>query len=359
MPDFNQDNIEKILETCRENTTAIAESLNQCIDSTYRIEIGESLAWSPDNLSPTFDGPGLTVGFAVAGQGVFCLIPESLPLPDWYTNPGDSEESRLQTLAMEWPMNMLPLEFEAEEFRTVAVENLKAVLVEAEPVEWSVVLELLLFHEDDSSAETTELQNESESSTKTEASTEASPSESESTAAAPSATNEESAENAESIEEDPDSAETTIGQTAGNPPPHATILMVWPVSELKLLSQETPSGEDAASATPEESNSSASASEARTPLTPTSPPTQIQHLLNIPVNVMVCLAEKRMEMETLLTLTPGALITFNKSCEDLLEMYVNNNLYCRGEAIKIDEKFGLKINEVDVTEEQKESLLGM
>ncbi len=40
-------------------------------------------------------------------------------------------------------------------------------------------------------------------------------------------------------------------------------------------------------------------------------------------------------------------------------MYVNNNLYCRGEAIKIDEKFGLKINEVDVTEEQKDSILGM
>ena len=74
---------------------------------------------------------------------------------------------------------------------------------------------------------------------------------------------------------------------------------------------------------------------------------------------MVCLAEKRMNLETLLTLTPGSLITFNKSCEDLLEMYVNNHLYCLGEAIKIDEKFGLKINEVDVTEKKKSSLLGM
>jgi flagellar motor switch protein FliN/FliY len=342
MPSFNQDNIETILETCRENRTAIAESLNQCIDSKYRIEIGESLPWSPDSLSPAFDGPGLTVGFTIAGQGVFCLIPESLPLPDWYTNPGDSEDSRLQTLAMEWPMNMLPMEFEAEEFRTIAVENLKSIIAEAKPLEWSVVLELLLFHEDDSARKTTEPQNESESSSEAESSAEAAASESESTDSGPSG-----------------SDEKTIGQEEGKPEPHATILMVWPVSELTLLTPQTSSGEDAVSASPNESSGSGSSPEAETPRASTGPSPQMQHLLNIPVKVMVCLAEKRMEMETLLTLTPGSLITFTKSCEDLLELYVNNHLYCRGEAIKIDEKFGLKINEVDVTEEQKNSILGM
>ena len=39
----------------------------------------------------------------------------------------------------------------------------------------------------------------------------------------------------------------------------------------------------------------------------------------------------------------GGLITFNKGCESLLDLFVNNHLYGRGEAIKVGEKFGLRI----------------
>jgi len=59
----------------------------------------------------------------------------------------------------------------------------------------------------------------------------------------------------------------------------------------------------------------------------------------------------------LLSLTPGALITFNKSCEDLLELCINDRYYCQGEAVKIGEKFGLKINEVGVVEQREPQVL--
>lgn len=71
-------------------------------------------------------------------------------------------------------------------------------------------------------------------------------------------------------------------------------------------------------------------------------------LLQTPVEVSVRLAEKRIELDHLLKLSPGSLITFNKPCDDLLELYVNNRRYALGEAVKIDENFGLKVFEVGV-----------
>ena len=69
-------------------------------------------------------------------------------------------------------------------------------------------------------------------------------------------------------------------------------------------------------------------------------------LLDLPVVVSVQLARKRIELGTLRSLAPGSLVTFEKSCEDLLDLYVSNRLFCRGEAVKVGEKFGLKINEM-------------
>ncbi|MFQ5733810.1 MAG: FliM/FliN family flagellar motor switch protein, partial [Planctomycetaceae bacterium] len=75
---------------------------------------------------------------------------------------------------------------------------------------------------------------------------------------------------------------------------------------------------------------------------------RLPQLLKVPVDVSVRLAEKKVELEHLLMLTPGSLITFNKSCDDLLELYVNNCRYAIGEAVKIGENFGMKVIEVGV-----------
>jgi flagellar motor switch protein FliN len=73
---------------------------------------------------------------------------------------------------------------------------------------------------------------------------------------------------------------------------------------------------------------------------------RVRRLLKLPVGVIVKLAEKRIPLGQFLALCPGSILTFEKSCEDLLDLHVNNSLYARGEAVKIGEKFGLKVNEV-------------
>ncbi len=77
-------------------------------------------------------------------------------------------------------------------------------------------------------------------------------------------------------------------------------------------------------------------------------------LMKLPVRVAVHLAERKIELSQLLGIAPGTLLTFDKSCEELLDLYVNNQLYARGETVKIGEKFGLKINEIgDLNPEAK------
>jgi flagellar motor switch protein FliN/FliY len=85
--------------------------------------------------------------------------------------------------------------------------------------------------------------------------------------------------------------------------------------------------------------------------------TKLDRLRPLPVPVIVKLAEKKIELGQLLAIGPGAIITFEKSCEDLLDLYVNNRLYCRGEAVKIGEKFGIKICEVGSVEQRVSAVL--
>jgi flagellar motor switch protein FliN/FliY len=84
----------------------------------------------------------------------------------------------------------------------------------------------------------------------------------------------------------------------------------------------------------------------------------VDRLRSVPVPIIVKLAEKKIEMGQLLGIGTGAIITFEKSCEDLLDLYVNNHLYCRGEAVKIGEKFGIKVVEVGSIEERVSAVLG-
>jgi flagellar motor switch protein FliN/FliY len=121
------------------------------------------------------------------------------------------------------------------------------------------------------------------------------------------------------------------------------MLVVWPLTALGLDADPSP----------------ASVAISEAPILPqrSDPPrpAALAHVLgrlrHLPVPISVRLAEKKIPLSQLLSITPGMLIMFNKPCEDLLDLYVSNSRYCRGEAVKIGENFGLKVNQVGVVEE--------
>lgn len=75
---------------------------------------------------------------------------------------------------------------------------------------------------------------------------------------------------------------------------------------------------------------------------------RVRRILPLTVKVSVRVAEKKIDVAQLANLCPGTLIMFQKSCDDLLDLYVNNQHYAQGEAVKIGEKFGLKVNAVGI-----------
>lgn len=70
-------------------------------------------------------------------------------------------------------------------------------------------------------------------------------------------------------------------------------------------------------------------------------------VMPIPVSLIVKIAAKRIDLRQLRALSPGMLLTFDKSCDDPLDVFVGRQLYCRGEAVKMEEHFAIKITETD------------
>ena len=97
---------------------------------------------------------------------------------------------------------------------------------------------------------------------------------------------------------------------------------------------------------------SASAEAAPPPPPPLAPRTriptdpQIARLLRLRVPVIVQLARRRMPIGGVLALSVGAIIEFEKSVEDHLDLLINNHLVGHGQCVKVGENFGLRVIEI-------------
>ncbi len=75
-------------------------------------------------------------------------------------------------------------------------------------------------------------------------------------------------------------------------------------------------------------------------------------LLKVPVPVRATLATKKMSINDIVGLTAGSIIKFDKPCDELLELEVNNRHLASGEAVKVGDKFGIRIRTIVLPEER-------
>jgi flagellar motor switch protein FliN len=87
-------------------------------------------------------------------------------------------------------------------------------------------------------------------------------------------------------------------------------------------------------------------------------PEYTRSLLRIRVPVVVTLAEKRQPLGWVVELGPGSIIQFDKSCEEMLELQVGGQSIATGEAVKVGDKFGLRITSVVLPNERFEPVKG-
>lgn len=73
----------------------------------------------------------------------------------------------------------------------------------------------------------------------------------------------------------------------------------------------------------------------------------VQMILDIPVQVNVELGRSRLTVGDLLALGQGSVIELDHMANDLLDLTVNKKIVAQGEAVVINENFGVRVIEVD------------
>jgi flagellar motor switch protein FliN/FliY len=84
---------------------------------------------------------------------------------------------------------------------------------------------------------------------------------------------------------------------------------------------------------------------------------QLKMILDIPLQVTVELGRTRMLVQDLLQLTQGSVVELSKMAGEPLEILVNRKPIARGEVVKVNEKFGVRITEI-LSPAERVELLG-
>jgi flagellar motor switch protein FliN/FliY len=82
----------------------------------------------------------------------------------------------------------------------------------------------------------------------------------------------------------------------------------------------------------------------------------IGFILDIPLELSVELGRSRMLVNDLLQLGQGSVVELNKLAGEPLEILINNKLVARGEAVVINEKFGVRLTDIVSPIERVKSL---
>lgn len=82
----------------------------------------------------------------------------------------------------------------------------------------------------------------------------------------------------------------------------------------------------------------------------------IDLILDIPLRLTVELGRTKMLVSELLNLGQGSVVELNKLAGEPMEILVNDKLIARGEAVVVNEKFGVRLTDVISQQERVEQL---
>lgn len=83
---------------------------------------------------------------------------------------------------------------------------------------------------------------------------------------------------------------------------------------------------------------------------------ELEFLYNVPLQVSVEVGRARILLKDLLQMGEGYVVELDKLAGEPLDLYVNARLIARGEAVKVGDKFGIKLTEVVSQSDRIENL---
>src|SRR5438128_451960 len=81
------------------------------------------------------------------------------------------------------------------------------------------------------------------------------------------------------------------------------------------------------------------------------PTDQLSFVMDVPVELTIELGRKTAKIGEVLRLGPGSILELTKTNGEPLDVYVNDRLIARGEAVVVGERYGIRLTEVVVTDE--------
>lgn len=85
-------------------------------------------------------------------------------------------------------------------------------------------------------------------------------------------------------------------------------------------------------------------------------PTELSTILKLSVPVIVRIGSRSMPLEGILSVSPGAIIELNKPADAELDLLINNKAIATGQAVKVGENFGLRIEKVGSARQRVEAM---
>ena len=82
----------------------------------------------------------------------------------------------------------------------------------------------------------------------------------------------------------------------------------------------------------------------------------LEFLYDVPLQVSVEVGRSKILLRDLLKMGEGYVIELDKIAGEPLDLYVNDRLIARGEAVLVDDKFGIRLTEVVSTSDRVENL---
>ncbi|MBN1908614.1 MAG: FliM/FliN family flagellar motor switch protein [Pirellulales bacterium] len=301
MAELTPEIVSAVVQACTSGAAEAAEALGRALGlEGIQIECGEAGTVDTKALPEGFDGPGLIVVLTVGETAALAVLPESTGLvPEWCAEPDPTGESKLTTLAQELGMILLPEDAMPEDFKAGMAKSISGALGRGAVADGAAMVPLSI----------------------------------------------------------------TSGDKKG------TLSLIWPATKPGTVigaATKKPAEAPKPAAPPKPKPSAAMpASKPAAANKPRSTkkanlkdlPNYGRSLLQVRVPVVVTLARKRQPVGRILELGPGSIIQFEKSCEEMLDLEVGDRPVATGEAVKVGDKFGLRITSMVLPEERFQSLV--
>jgi len=302
MSDFDFSAVDSFQTAMTNGASEAAGAFSRTFDgSEISITVGQTGAFDPAKFPDAYKSPGLLLLPCFEGKAAAVLIPKSTGLvPDWCDTPDATGQSKLTTLAQEWGMSFFPDDFFPDDFHACVAPNLAEAVKAGKPGEQpgSITLEI----------------------------------------------------------------KKATGEAVNS-------LFVWPLNDpmaaLETAKKATPAANselETALGTQGQQNSPGGfvpfsshelySSDMNRQVTLDDLPGFSKSLLKVKIPVAAILAHGKKPIKMILELGVGSVIQFDKSFDALLDLQVGKIAVGNGEAVKVGDKFGLRVHAIQLPQER-------